>query len=649
MSGVSCLYRRPSGIYAVRLAVPVRLRHQLGRGEIHVSTGLRDWNAAKLAGLKIQLQWRARFMTLDIEKLATANPLLKGDGLISIPEAAKAIGLSASALLGELLHDRATVYAQARNWKGWSVSNLDDICRDYDGAFILNDVEDKGTLQAYSGPLRCHDSIAALGGLMADEKFNESVFLLTSGAGAFFPEPEQTISLPTSMALKSAIEHVRVRLAAGIPPEHIKPAIALAKPIPESIASPPSPPSFKHAGKRFSELFDLVRNHRNWGEDQKRRMATEAGLFIGLMGDPTLGEIELETIHEYAKRLSKLPTNIYLSRRAFKVESMHELIAVAERKSLLRKNANTVRSHVGRVAEILNFAAEKGMMPGNPASGFQREWSIGKKARAQDERDEFTADELALIFSQEWFSSGAGAFSDKGSTDWRPFYFWLPLLALVTGGRLNELAQLYLDDVRQSENGAVWYLDFNLDGDKFNADEDDWQSDKSLKTVNAIRVVPLHEVVVKAGLPEYVATLRQAGHKRLFPELSRDEVKGYGKPAGKWFNENFLGKKLGIERNGRKTFHSLRHNFATAVGMSEREERVVAQLMGHQRGKTESGKRYIKDRNAEALKPIIDRLTFPCLEGIGKFCIPAAIRAIKYAERFKAAVARGKAAKAAAS
>lgn len=645
MSGVPCLYRRPSGIYAVRLAVPGRLRHQLGRGEIHVSTGLRDWNAAKLAGLKIQLQWRARFMTLDIEKLASASPLLKGDGLISLPEAAKAIGLSVGALLGELLHDRAAIYIQARNWKGWSISNLDDVCRDYDGSFILNDVEDKGTLQAYSGPLRCHDSIAAIGGLMADEKFSESVFLFITGEGAFFPESEQATSLPACMALKSAIERVRVRLATGLPPELDKPAVAPAKPTAEA----PVLPAFKHAGTLFSELFDLYRTHRNWGEDQKRRMATEAGLFIELMDDPTLGEIELETIHEYAKRLSRLPTNIYQSRRAFKVESLHDLLVVAERESLPRKNANTVRGHVGRVAEILNFAVEKGRMPANPASGFQREWSIGKKARAQDERDEFTADELAMIFSQEWFSSGAGAFSNKGSTDWRPFYFWLPLLALVTGGRLNELAQLYLDDVRQSENGAVWYLDFNLDGDKLNADEDDWQSDKSLKTVNAIRVVPLHEVVVKAGLPEYVATLRKAGHKRLFPELGRDKVKGYGKPAGKWFNENFLGKKLGIERNGKKTFHSMRHNFATAVDKLEFPERVVAQLMGHERGKTESGKRYIKDRNAAALKPVIDRLVFPCLAGIGKFNIPAAFKAMKYAGRFKDAVARGKAAKAAAT
>lgn len=645
MLGVSCLYRRPSGIYAVRLAVPARLRRQLGRGEIHVSTGLRDSNAAKLAGLQIQLQWRAKFMTLDIEKLATTSPLLQGDGLIPIPEAAKAIGLSDGSLLGELRNDRAPVYVQARNWKGWHVPDLDDVRRDYDGTFILNDVEDKGTYQAHSGPLRCYDSPGAIGGLIAEGMFAESVFLFPGG-GAFFAESEQAIPLPACMTPKSAIERIRARLATGLPLESKKPAIAPARPVSEAVALPVTAAS-KHAGKRFSELFDLYRNHRHWGEDQKRRMATEAGLFIELMDDPPLGEIEVETIHEYAKRLSRLPNDIYQSRRRFKVETLRELMAVAERESLPRKSKRTVQGHVGRVCEILNFAKDKGMMPANPASGFQREWSIGKKARPQDERDEFTADELALIFSQEWFANGAGAFSAKGWTDWRPYYFWLPLLALITGGRLNELAQLYLDDIQQSEkDSAIWYIDFNLNElDKMDADDGDYEPDKSLKTVNSIRVVPLHEIAVKAGLPEYVAALRKAGHVRLFPEITRDKVKGYGKPAGSWFNERLLGLRLGIERNGRKTFHSLRHNFATAVERLDLPERVMAQLLGHERGSTQSGTRYAKDRSAAELKPIISRLMFPCLAGVGKFNMPAAMKSLKCVDRFKAAVGRGRAAK----
>lgn len=52
----SCMYRRSSGIYVVRLAVPKRLRGALGRTEIHVSTELRELPAARIAALRILLR-----------------------------------------------------------------------------------------------------------------------------------------------------------------------------------------------------------------------------------------------------------------------------------------------------------------------------------------------------------------------------------------------------------------------------------------------------------------------------------------------------------------------------------------------------------------------------------------------------------------
>lgn len=634
MPGVSCLYRRTSGIYAVRLAVPVRLRQSLDRGEIHVSTGLRDWNAAKLAALKIQFHWRERFMALDIEKLATASPLLHGDGLISIREAAKTIGLTEDSLLSELLNERAELYTQAQHWPGWSVADIDTIERDFDGTFILNDVEAQGVQLALSGAVRAFNPSATISALLSEGNAIESIFRLSDRKG-FWPSSDVEVSLAAWMAQKSTVERVRVRLASHIPPAHSKPAAAPAIPAPAVLTIAESSTA-KHGRKKFSELFELYGRHSNWGEDQRRRMTTETSLFIELMNDPTLASIELETIHTYAELLSRLPRDIYQSRRRFNIKSLLDLKKIAQQQSLPLKSKQTVKGHVGRVGEVLNFAVRKGMMPANPASGFQREWSIGKKARAQDERDEFTPEELTLIFSN--------ATLKPGLRHWRPHYFWLPLLALVTGGRLNELSQLYLDDICQSKDDAsVWYLDFNLNQpDKIDA-ADDETSDKSLKTVNSIRIVPLHESVIKAGLPEYVAALRMAGESRLFPELKRDRVKGYGKPAGSWFNGRFLGDRLGIERNNRKTFHSLRHNFATAVERLNLPERVMAQLLGHERGHTQGGTRYAKDRNAVELKPIIDRLVFPSLSSVSVFDVVAAKKALKVAKQFKASIVAAKA------
>ncbi len=74
--------------------------------------------------------------------------------------------------------------------------------------------------------------------------------------------------------------------------------------------------------------------------------------------------------------------------------------------------------------------------------------------REQDRRDLFTDEELEQIFSADWFKKGAGKPNQYGRyTSFRPFHYWLPLLALYVGGRINELCQLYLTDIREDKTG----------------------------------------------------------------------------------------------------------------------------------------------------------------------------------------------------
>ncbi|WP_320338928.1 site-specific integrase [Burkholderia seminalis] len=645
---MSCLYRRSSGIYAVRLVVPKRLRESIGRTEIHTSTGVRSLAVAKTEALRIQLHWRKHFQTMDAEKLRNESPLIAGDGMISITAAADAIGISPDALAGELLNDRAQVYTHVQGLRGWAVPDLNDIERDYDGGLVLNDVESKGVETTHSGMVRFLDTRATLGRFVVGAKSAESV-LLHGARAAVILDDELEVSLSECVTTKTAVAQVRARLALSVPPA--SPAVPTATTIPPAPpASPPVTPSMatpiihdaitaRQGSKRFSDLFELYKQDRSWKEEQTRRMTTEAGLFKDLMGDPALRDIQKETVLEFARLLARLPTDIHDARRNYlrttgETKTLHELIELAKRDGRKLKNEDTVKRHVGNVSQILGYGVKAGLMHFNPASGYKRGRSAGAGSRPQDDRQTFESDELERIFSQEWFARGAGTIRRNGFTHWRPHYYWLPLLGLLTGGRINELSQLYLDDIRQSEAG-VWYLDFNLDGDKV---ED--VPDKSLKTVNAERVVPIHTELLRLGLPEYVERLRRAGHTRLFPELKRDPVKGYGKPAGSWFNERFLGNRLGIERNGMKTFHSFRHTFVTALDRLELPERILAQLAGHERGTTQAGIRYTKDRSADELAEIFARLHFPALAAVAPFRIGDALVAIKCAEHQKVAASR---------
>jgi integrase len=645
--GMSCVYRRPSGIYAVRLVVPKRLRTMIGRGEIHSSTGSRDWNSAKLLALQIQFAWRERLMVMENGQSTVEAAMLKGDGIIPLREAARITGLTAELFLSELRNIKGAIVVWADGWVGWTAKDHTELDRDSDGIIDLDEVRKNKSLRDISGWLRPFNSAATIAALAENGEIQEVGFRGKGRSVAFTSEP-QTISVSTAWVSKAATEKIRARLGvtfSTVP--NIPPASQANSSAPSNKETPLDWIDAKHGWKRFSELFALLREHRAWKVVQAQRMATEAGLFIDLMKDPYLRDISDDTIHQYANLLRRMPANIYQHGRKMPTKpTAFEQIEDAEKRNLERKSDDTVKGHVDKLSQVFAYGVEKAMLRMNPAKGYKKPTGTSaiKTPRAQDERYAFNEEELQTIFSQSWFANGKGKLSRNGDTAFRPYHYWLPLLGLLCGGRRNELAQLYLDDLKEAEkNPGIWYVDFNLDQpDKLDLDDPDIEPDKTLKTVNAIRIVPLHSKLIDLGFIDYVKALRNAGYERLFPELKGDPTRGYGKPAGKWFNEKFLGLSLGFKRDGTKVFHSLRHSFLTATERTEATEHALAQIAGHSRGKTQSFKRYVKDRTAKELQPTIELVSFDALTGVRIFDTEFGLTSIKVALKRKQAMARRK-------
>ncbi|MDQ9171920.1 site-specific integrase [Oxalobacteraceae bacterium R-40] len=184
---------------------------------------------------------------------------------------------------------------------------------------------------------------------------------------------------------------------------------------------------------------------------------------------------------------------------------------------------------------------------------------ITKKKKGVKKRRAFTDDELRIVFHPATLGV---------STQPSPYMFWVPLIGVHTGMRINEIAQLDLADLI-IRDGIPCFNVTDLPDLEEEAELVE-VSGKSVKTEAAKRLVPIHQRLIELGLLEYAKVLRAAGHTRLFPDLTggRD---GPGQPASKQFGRYC--DRIGLT-DLKLVFHSFRHG---AVGRM-RSQRVHKEL-----------------------------------------------------------------------
>jgi integrase len=144
---------------------------------------------------------------------------------------------------------------------------------------------------------------------------------------------------------------------------------------------------------------------------------------------------------------------------------------------------------------------------------------------------------------------------------------WVALVALYSGARLEEIAQLTVADIRECPaNGAsVTVIDIHNGGTN------------KLKNETSARLVPVHSALVRAGFLDYVKAVK-AGP--LFPGLTRRASKGgkVGARLGELFRKRLI--TLGIKREG-LNFHSFRHTVSNTLDRANLRESDVARVLGH--------------------------------------------------------------------
>jgi integrase len=249
----------------------------------------------------------------------------------------------------------------------------------------------------------------------------------------------------------------------------------------------------------------------------------------------------------------------------------------------------TLNRHTTALSALFNWAKQTGIYTGdNPFSGqLRKSGAAGWQPMNDDELKKLLASPLLA-------KSRRKDRVQPAKHTMTTTLAWLPLIALFSGMRSEEICQLRLADVMRDQ--GVWF---------FNVTEEDGQK---VKSGAGVRKVPVHSALIKAGLLDYVKHVKDDPSGRLFPGLRP------GGPDGKfnWYFTKAVGRyftSLGITRKN-VTFHSLRKNTVNAFERARVHQSEAALIVGHERGFT-----YAKYNpvglELPALRAIVEKIRYP--------------------------------------
>lgn len=331
----------------------------------------------------------------------------------------------------------------------------------------------------------------------------------------------------------------------------------------------------------FSELVEDYKRDRlaanSWTPATQSENLAIYQLCMNIIGDLPLDAIDEDRALTFVETLKKLPSNMN-KLAEYRGKSISEIIALNPVPISIR----TFNKYLERISSLFKFATKKPKyaLQYNPFEGRSLDESKAKK------REPFTTEELVLIF---------GAAEHAHRKYKKAHYYWLPIIGLLTGARLNEICQLHL-------------VDFEMVSGIHCIKLQDEKENQRLKNNSARRYIPVHDKLIEIGLIRYVERLRAQGQERLFPELKYYEKGGNGKKPSEWFTA--FRKRCGIMESQTKVFHSFRHTFISSLLNDDVPETAIAPIVGHE-GKLVTSQVYWNEKAPAKRKPTVDRFQLP--------------------------------------
>ena len=281
------------------------------------------------------------------------------------------------------------------------------------------------------------------------------------------------------------------------------------------------------ASERAKQYCDHLSNtHDKYQAATKRALQ----MLMDICGDRAPDDYDSVAIDHFEKRIKHLPKNPekikvhrdrWVGRNFAQITNDVELLGGVETIS-----DETIKGHFERLASFFKFCFERRYMgqPSPVAARNKKDASVNTDA---PKRLGFSKDDLIAIFDPKNYQSRK-----------LPHTFWPPLIALYTGARCNEIAQLYLDDIVNDDllHPERWRIMVRIGPGR---------TDQRLKNKFSNRSIPLHQRLIDLGFIDYLNDVRALGFDRVFPSLRWTEAAGYGDTVSDMFRD-YLRNKVKI-------------------------------------------------------------------------------------------------------
>ncbi len=154
--------------------------------------------------------------------------------------------------------------------------------------------------------------------------------------------------------------------------------------------------------------------------------------------------------------------------------------------------------------------------------------------------------------------------------------YWIALLGLFVGLRINEAAQLRTRDFKEYE--GIWCVVVTASSLDKNGQRASIATRQRVKTFAGRRMLPLHPMLMKLGLLEYVNSREESGNDSLF-DLPWFAKAGFGHYPTRDFAR--LTKATGVYERKRKVHHSFRATLSQELERHGLLDSLVDRFLGH--------------------------------------------------------------------